>query len=90
MSTKQTPAPVASAAAAREAATKADTKRSQGKPQHVVATRTGYYGERRRREGDRFLITLAAGEKLPTWVVTVEEHKKRQEQAELAALEADA
>lgn len=34
----------------------------------VVATRMGYYGLRRIRDGQEFQLKLASGEKLPSWV----------------------
>jgi hypothetical protein len=49
---------------------KADTKASQA-PQRVRvrATQLGWYGNKRRREGDVFDIVLAPGQKMPSWVV---------------------
>lgn len=35
----------------------------------VVATKLGYYGLRRVREGQRFSLKLEDGQALPTWVV---------------------
>lgn len=37
----------------------------------VVATKMGYYGNARRPAKSRFNITLAPGEKMPTWVEAV-------------------
>jgi hypothetical protein len=47
----------------------------------VVATRTGWYGNRRRRTGEKFDMVLPVDEKakivtLPSWVTTLERHKQ--------------
>lgn len=38
----------------------------------VKATRLGYAGLKRRREGDEFTVTLPKGAKLPSWMTPVD------------------
>lgn len=46
---------------------------TQSKPRTVkaVATRTGYYGLRRIREGQTFDLTLYEGQEMPSWAEPV-------------------
>lgn len=49
----------------------------------VVAIRLGYYGDQRRRVGKPFIVTLAPGERMPSWVLRQSDYDKlMQEQAD--------
>lgn len=53
----------------------------------VVATKMGYYGHKRRREGDVFFFVQKGGEKLPKWMELEATYAKRKAEEAEAALD---
>lgn len=64
-------------------------KAGKTKKVKVICIKTGYDGFQIRNPGDRFIVQLAEGEKLPPWQQTVEDYERERAEREARELEDD-